>query len=59
MLKDRAEAGVYGNAAVGEWFREMYFKPGNIAPWNEHVASATGEPLTARYFVEQFAKGGN
>jgi peptidyl-dipeptidase A len=53
----RDGAGVYGNPAVGEWFREVYYKPGNIAPWNEHVAFATGEPLTARYFVEQFARG--
>jgi len=59
LLKDQAVAGVYGSAAVGEWFREIYYKPGNVAPWNEHVAYATGEPLTARYFGEQFARGGN
>lgn len=50
-------AGVYGNPAVGAWFREVYYKPGNVAPWHEHVAAATGEPLTAEYFVEQFTRG--
>lgn len=46
----------YGNAAVGAWFRDVYYRPGDIAPWNEHIEKATGEPLTARYFVDQFAK---
>ena len=48
--------GIYGNKAVGEYFREKVYRPGNIVPWDEHVETATGEPLTARYFVEQFVK---
>ncbi len=58
VLKDGAAGGVYGNPAVGAWFRETYYKPGNVAPWNAHIEAATGEPLTARYFVEQFARAG-
>jgi Zn-dependent M32 family carboxypeptidase len=26
----------------------------NVYHWNEMIERATGEPLTARYFVEQF-----
>ncbi len=58
VLAGDESAGLYGNAAVGEWFRDVYYKPGNIAPWNEHITRATGEPLTARYFGEQFARDG-
>ncbi len=48
--------GIYGNRAVGGYFREKVYKPGSIVPWDEHVKIATGESLTARYFVEQFVK---
>ncbi|MBN2070474.1 MAG: M2 family metallopeptidase [Candidatus Krumholzibacteriota bacterium] len=48
--------GIYGNCAIGEYFREKVYKPGNILPWDKHVEMATGEPLTARYFVEQFVR---
>ena len=48
--------GIYGNRAVGEYFREKVYRPGNIVPWDEHVEIATGESLTARYFVDQFVK---
>ncbi len=49
-----AERGIYGNLAVGEFFREKVFRPGNIDPWTEHIEKITGEPLQAKYFVEQF-----
>jgi hypothetical protein len=32
----------------------MVYREGNIAPWTEHIEKVTGEPLQARYFVEQF-----
>ncbi|MFH1468945.1 MAG: M2 family metallopeptidase [Pseudomonadota bacterium] len=43
-----------GNPAVGAWLGERIFAPGERVPWNELVENATGEPLTAKYFVEQY-----
>lgn len=39
---------------VGAFLRERVFHAGATLPWNELVSHATGEPLSARYFVEQF-----
>ena len=52
-------AGIYGNPAVGTYFKDSVYAKGDIAPWNKLIESATGEPLTARYFAEQFVKGAN
>ncbi|HUV36145.1 MAG TPA: M2 family metallopeptidase [Patescibacteria group bacterium] len=48
--------GIYGNRAVGSYFIDVVYKPGDTVPWTEHVELVTGEPLTARHFVEQFVK---
>jgi peptidyl-dipeptidase A len=42
-----------GNPAVGQYLIEKVFKPGMSLPWPEFVATATGEPLTIRYFAEE------
>jgi len=52
-------AGIYGNPAVGDYFRGSVYSKGDVVPWNKLVELATGEPLTARYFAEQFVKGAN
>ena len=39
---------------IGEYFRTQVFAPGAKYTWNEMIERATGEPLTARYFVAQF-----
>jgi len=49
-------AGIYGNPAVGAYLKESVYAKGDVMPWNKLVESATGEPLTARYFAEQFVK---
>jgi peptidyl-dipeptidase A len=48
--------GIYGKPAVGAYLKESLYSKGDIMPWNKLVESATGEPLTARYFAEQFVK---
>ncbi len=48
--------GIYGNRAVGGYFIDVVFKPGDTVPWTEHIELVTGEPLTPRHFVEQFVK---
>ncbi|MGD1048775.1 MAG: M2 family metallopeptidase [Candidatus Krumholzibacteriaceae bacterium] len=52
-------AGIYGKPAVGLYLKESVYAKGDIVPWNKLVELATGEPLTARYFAEQFVKGAN
>jgi peptidyl-dipeptidase A len=39
---------------LGEWLRERIFDRGATLHWNELLREATGEPLSARHFVEQF-----
>jgi peptidyl-dipeptidase A len=51
--------GIYGNPAVGDYLKGSVYSKGDIVPWNKLVELATGEPLTARYFAEQFVKGAN
>jgi peptidyl-dipeptidase A len=41
-------------AEIGEWLKNKVFRPGNRQPWNEMIASATGTPLTADHFANQF-----
>ena len=45
----------FANApAIGHYFRYKVFAPGAKYIWRELIKQATGEPLTARYFVRQF-----
>jgi len=43
-----------GDRRVGRYLRDNVFAPGARYPWNDMIARATGEPLTPKYFVEQF-----
>jgi len=52
-------AGIYGNPAVGDYMKGAIYSKGDVVPWNKLVELATGEPLSARYFAEQFVKGAN
>lgn len=46
-----------GRREFGDYLKQNVFRPGALMPWPQFVASATGEPLTARYFaVEVGAK---
>lgn len=39
---------------IGEYFKSKVFSVGAQLHWNEMIKMATGEPLTAKYFVRQF-----
>jgi Zn-dependent M32 family carboxypeptidase len=39
---------------TGAWLWKRIFRPGNLLPWNERIAAATGEGLSPRFFVAQF-----
>ncbi len=56
MLKSDEGFSYVGRMEVGNFMREKVFGPGAVYHWNDMVARATGEPLTAKYFVEQFIK---
>ena len=45
-----------GDEALGDYLRREVLGPGALYPWNDMIERATGEPLTSRYFVEQFAE---
>ena len=49
-----AERSIAGEPRVGAFFRERIFAPGASLDWNGLLVHATGEPLDARFFVEQF-----
>jgi len=53
---DPAAASFYGQRKVGAYLREMIFAPGNLVSWNDLTKQATGEGLSTRYLVEQFAQ---
>lgn len=39
---------------IGQYFRNNVLAPGAKYHWNEMIKRATGEPLTPKYFTEQF-----
>jgi len=42
------------NPEAGEYLKDKVFSVGKKLPWNEMIKSATGETLTARFFVQQY-----
>jgi len=42
------------NKKLGEYLKAKVFAPGDRLRWDEFVKEATGEPLTPKYFAEQF-----
>lgn len=55
-IADPTKTCFYGRPEAGEFFRKHVFGPGNLYSWNELTRRATGEPLTAKYFAEQYVK---
>ncbi len=43
-----------GDQRVGRYLRENVFGPGARYTWQEMITRATGEPLSPKYFVQQF-----
>jgi Zn-dependent M32 family carboxypeptidase len=46
-----------GRRDVGDFLIEQFFRHGKRMRWDNLVQSATGEPLTSKYFVSQFVAG--
>ena len=45
-----------GDKALGDYLRRKVLAPGALYHWNGMIERATGEPLTPKYFVDQFVK---
>lgn len=43
--------------SVGEYLNQKIFTPGARLPWNDLIATATGDPLNPAYFVEHLGEG--
>ncbi|MFQ5590442.1 MAG: M2 family metallopeptidase [Phycisphaerae bacterium] len=46
-----------GRREAGDYLREKVFAPGKLYSWRELTRRATGEPLSAKYFAQQFSVG--
>lgn len=55
-LKSDKGVSYVGQKKAGQYLREKVFEAGDLYPWNEMIRRSTGEPLTAKYFVQQFVK---
>ncbi len=45
-----------GQRKVGDFLNKKVFEPAASYYWNDMIQRATGEPLTPKYFVQQFVK---
>ena len=56
VLKLDSDKGVsyVGDKKIGDYLREKVLGPGALYHWNDMIERATGEPLTPKYFVNQF-----
>jgi peptidyl-dipeptidase A len=56
VMQLESDAGVsyVGDPRIGAFFKAKIFAPGKAYHWNTMIRRATGEPLTAKYFVDQF-----
>jgi peptidyl-dipeptidase A len=43
-----------GDKRIGQYLLDNVFGPGALYRWDELIVRTTGEPLTPKYFVEQF-----
>ena len=54
-IRERVDgAGSRRDPRIGEFLRGEVFARGATAPWSELVRDATGEPLSSRFFLEDF-----
>jgi peptidyl-dipeptidase A len=58
VLQRQSDEGVgyVGEKQVGDYIRRKVFAPGALYYWNDMITQATGEPLTPKYFVQQFIR---
>jgi peptidyl-dipeptidase A len=55
-LESDHDVSYVGDKALGDYLRKKVLGPGARYHWNDMIERATGEPLTPKYFVEQFVQ---
>ncbi len=55
-LESDRDVSYVGEKKLGDYLRKKVFGPGALYHWNEMIERATEEPLTPKYFVEQFVE---
>jgi len=55
-LESNDDVSYVGQRELGDYLRTKVLGPGALYHWNDMIERATGEPLTPKYFVEQFVK---
>jgi len=55
-VKDWTQPCFAGHPDVGRYLVERIFRPGMRWRWDELIRRATGEPLTATYYAQQFVR---
>ena len=55
-LESDRDVSYVGEKILGDYLRKKVLGPGALYRWNDMIKRATGEPLTPKYFVEQFVK---
>jgi peptidyl-dipeptidase A len=56
QLESDENVSYIGQRKVGEFLNRKIFEPSALYYWNDMIERATGEPLTPKYFVQQFVK---
>ncbi len=57
LKEDSLQNATYiGRKEVGDYLKKYIFSVGSTKRWDELIKDSTGEPLTSKYFAEQFAK---
>jgi len=53
-LESDKDVSYVGKREVGDFLREKAFEQGAVYRWNDMIERATGEPLTPKYFADEF-----
>ena len=55
-LESDKDVSYVGDRKLGDYLCKKILGPGALCHWNDMIARATSEPLTPKYFIEQFVK---
>jgi peptidyl-dipeptidase A len=55
-FKGERDMSFVGKSEIGKYLQEKVFAPGMKYRWDEFVKQATGEPLSSKFFVQEFVE---
>ncbi len=53
-VDDPCATSFHGSKEAGQYMKEHIFRSGNLYSWNDLTRRATGEPLSAKFFAQQY-----